>query len=378
MKRLVALLLLVASPALAEDVAIGPIGIVESGAGGTSLTDSASLRTALSDEDGTGVALFGGASPQFTLVDLSADGLRLSAADGVLTLLGLGNGADENLTLDLDNAGANTGAFASGTSLDLLTFAAISLAFGSAPDATGRLRLSNADVISWEASPAGTPSTITVSSLERMVLNGAAAVDVQVGGTGLVNALASEVAINEDSTDVNFRVESDGSSNAYFMDAGRLGGVGSHTFGQTARDEGYFEIFHSALTAVANQDFSNFVVGNNAATTIPAGTTAIVAAARFKEPNLVCTGTCTEATTVYVQSAPTEGTSNYAVHVAAGVTRLDGGLVTPALEANLTAGACTPGKWEVDNTTTRELCRCNDAGTAYDCISVTTATGPTD
>jgi hypothetical protein len=54
------------------------------------------------------------------------------------------------------------------------------------------------------------------------------------------------------------------------------------------------------------------------------------------------------------------------------------GLISQALEANLTAGACTAGTWKVDNNATRELCRCNDAGTAYDCISVTQANGPTD
>lgn len=61
-----------------------------------------------------------------------------------------------------------------------------------------------------------------------------------------------------------------------------------------------------------------------------------------------------------------------------GALSVSAGLVTPALEANLVAGACTAGTWKVDNTGTRELCRCNDAGSAYDCISVTTANGPTD
>lgn len=53
-------------------------------------------------------------------------------------------------------------------------------------------------------------------------------------------------------------------------------------------------------------------------------------------------------------------------------------LVSTTLEANLTAGACTAGTWKVDNATTRELCRCNDGGTAYDCWSATTANGPSD
>jgi len=40
-------------------------------------------------------------------LDLNAAGVRASGADGVLTLLGLGDGADESLTIDLDNAGTN-------------------------------------------------------------------------------------------------------------------------------------------------------------------------------------------------------------------------------------------------------------------------------
>jgi hypothetical protein len=55
------------------------------------------------------------------------------------------------------------------------------------------------------------------------------------------------------------------------------------------------------------------------------------------------------------------------------------GMITTSLEADLAAGACTAGTWKVDTGgAARELCRCNDAGTNYDCISVTTAAGPTD
>lgn len=62
-----------------------------------------------------------------------------------------------------------------------------------------------------------------------------------------------------------------------------------------------------------------------------------------------------------------------------GILYADGGFVSAPLESDLTAGACTAGTWVVDNGgATRELCRCNDAGTAYDCISVTTTNGPTD
>ncbi len=60
-------------------------------------------------------------------------------------------------------------------------------------------------------------------------------------------------------------------------------------------------------------------------------------------------------------------------------TMKSAGLISTTLEADLAAGACTAGTWKVDNAGgTRELCRCNDAGSAYDCISVTTANGPTN
>jgi signal peptide peptidase SppA len=64
--------------------------------------------------------------------------------------------------------------------------------------------------------------------------------------------------------------------------------------------------------------------------------------------------------------------------IVTGYLSASAGLITPALEADLVAGACTAGTWKVDNATTRELCRCNDAGSAYDCVSVTTANGPTN
>ena len=94
----------------------------------SSLTDSAGIAANISDETGTGVLAFSD-SPVFTTqVDLAAAGVRASAADGVLTLLGLGNGNDENLTFDFDNAAANTVAVASGTGVAAITFGAINLA----------------------------------------------------------------------------------------------------------------------------------------------------------------------------------------------------------------------------------------------------------
>lgn len=60
-------------------------------------------------------------------VDLGSAGVRLSHdGDGAITFLGLGNGSDEDLTLNLDDT-SNTGVFTSSTSLATLNFSGISL-----------------------------------------------------------------------------------------------------------------------------------------------------------------------------------------------------------------------------------------------------------
>lgn len=81
-------------------------------------------------------------------------------------------------------------------------------------------------------------------------------------------------------------------------------------------------------------------------------------------------------------SSPTEGSIYYnsTTHQLEVYNHADWGRIANVpSEENLVAGACTAATWHVDSGgATRELCRCNDAGTAYDCISVTTAAGPTD
>lgn len=94
-----------------------------SGAGGAAW---GSITGTLSDQTDLQTALDAKApldSPTFTtLVNIESAGVRFTAADGVLTLLGLGNGNDENLTIDFDNAAANAIALASGTGANLITW----------------------------------------------------------------------------------------------------------------------------------------------------------------------------------------------------------------------------------------------------------------
>lgn len=149
-----------------------------------------------------------------------AAGVKLSAdGDGAITFLGLGNGFDEDLTLNLDDT-ENTGVFTSSTLLATLNFSGIALqesgiavlnndeidassellaimddetgtgllTFATSPTFTtsivvngagtdpadaGAIRLNNTDNIAWEAAPAGTDFTIGVDSGEILQISGA-------------------------------------------------------------------------------------------------------------------------------------------------------------------------------------------------------------
>jgi hypothetical protein len=93
----------------------------------TDIDTSSELDTIVGDNTGSGALVFG-TSPTFTTyANFGSAGVRLSDdGDGGLTFLGLGNGNDEDLKLDLDNT-ANTGVFTSSTGLTQLTFTGIGI-----------------------------------------------------------------------------------------------------------------------------------------------------------------------------------------------------------------------------------------------------------
>lgn len=78
-------------------------------------TTSLQLLGVISNETGSGLLVFG-TTPTFTTSFLlETAGVSFSATDGVLTLLGLGNGNDESFTIDLDNGSTNQILFGTGT-----------------------------------------------------------------------------------------------------------------------------------------------------------------------------------------------------------------------------------------------------------------------
>lgn len=164
------------------------------GSGTAALADlTAAARTVLDDATvGAMLTTLGGAplaSPVFTTqVDLEAAGVRFTAADGVLTLLGLGNGADESLTIDLDNAGANVVAIASGTSAATLNLALNPFARNGATDMELRAYALDTDASNYHyGSFAMSDTALTIST--QTLGTGVDNLDIVLtpSGTGSVN-----------------------------------------------------------------------------------------------------------------------------------------------------------------------------------------------
>ena len=131
------------------------------------------------------------------------------------------------------------------------------------------------------------------------------------------------ITINDGSNDSDTRIETNNMANAVVVDAG----LDAISFGAAAVDDSFVQIAKGATSSTATQNTYHLSVAPGGATTIPAGTTAYVGSVNINEPNITATGTVTNAFTVRIAGAPTEGgTSNYALWVDAGATQLDGTL----------------------------------------------------
>ena len=133
------------------------------------------------------------------------------------------------------------------------------------------------------------------------------------------------ITINEGSNDSDTRIETNNMANAVVVDAG----LDCISFGAAAVDDTFVQVAKGATTSAATQNTYHLNVAPGGATTIPSGTTAYVGSVNINEPNITATGTVTNAFTLRIAGAPTEGgTNNYALWVDAGATQLDGTLTT--------------------------------------------------
>ena len=122
-------------------------------------------------------------------LSLGTAGVRLSGdGDGAITFLGLGDGFDEDLTLNLDDT-SNTGVFTSSTSLNRITWTSMDMTVG------GDLTISGDDLF-MATNTTGAALIADGTNFNPVVISG----DVVIGTTGVAAIQANSVALTTDTS----------------------------------------------------------------------------------------------------------------------------------------------------------------------------------
>lgn len=320
--------------------------------GGVATTDfdtSSELAAICTDETGTGALVFG------TLPTITT-GIKIGTTDPAdAGAVRLENAATE--CWEASPAGSDV--CMSVNASEVFVMGAPMEVDASDPADSGAIRLDNNECIASEASPAGTDGTMCYDSSEYWAFSDPILVN------GIDSGKPAIFRRSGGGAQVSVEAYGGGPSIVTMSAGGTFGAATTTQSGDNIGNyvgQGYAGSFTSqaAIQFNATQTYTGSARGTkidffgtpNASTTLTKRWTI------DQDGSLTATGAMAVTTTGTVTSA---------------------GLVSTTLEANLTAGACTAGTWKVDNGgATRELCRCNDGGTAYDCISVTAANGPTD
>ena len=161
----------------------------------------------------------------------------------------------------------------------------------------------------------------------KAMVAGSAVNVLSVGSAGTI--------FNQDSADLDFRIETNNIANGFTVDAG----LDTFAFGAAAVDDQFVQISTPTATHTATTNTYALSVTPGGAQTIPSGTTTYVGSVNIDEPNITATGTVTNAFTLRISGAPTEGgTSNYALWVDDGATQLDS---TLTVGSTITSAAIT-------------------------------------
>lgn len=219
------------------------------------------------------------------------------------------------------------------------------VAIGTNPAAGNSLRIPTGTGIS--ARDSGNTADIQLIASSQTTTN-----HIELGDAAYIldiNAV-TEIRLNKGQADTDVYIASDTNANHFVSDAGLFSGVGAFGFGGlVAGATDYILIQMPALTAVGGALFHRVGIGNSAAVTIPSGTSAHVSSLYVDEPNITATGTVTDAYTLILGGAPTEGTRNGALWVASGDTRIQG-LIVSGTTAGL--ASCNSFTNLTDTTTT--------------------------
>lgn len=164
--------------------------------------------------------------------------------------------------------------------------------------------------------------------------------NVGIGATspGAKLDVRGSAIFNEDGDDADFRIESDTNANHFISDAGLFSGVGAFSFGAVPNGLAYIRVDNPAMTSAGGTNiFSKWLFNAGNAVTIPTGSSGTHSSMHLREPVLTKAGTFTGlATTLYIESAPTEGATNAALYVDAGNTILS------ATSGNVGVGTTSP------------------------------------
>jgi len=149
--------------------------------------------------------------------------------------------------------------------------------------------------------------------------------DIQVldGSYGIVHDIqdTGEVVFNEPASDIDFRVEADSEDYGFVLNAGYFGGNGAVSFGSnvTTAASAKFGSVPGTLSVAGGNYYRLLVEADGVVTSAGSGTHGVIASLNVGEP-LITIGTAavTNASTIRVAGAPTEGTNNFALYAHAG------------------------------------------------------------
>jgi len=156
---------------------------------------------------------------------------------------------------------------------------------------------------------------------------------ISITDDGVFSASTTSVVFNEDSNDMDIRVESNANANFLNIDgSGLLNGQLAIGAAVPTNPQATVALLPpaNATGVTADQSYYHATLLPGGATTIPTGTAPIVASLNVAEPNITATGTVTVGATVRIADAPTEGTDNFSLWVDAGASRFDGDVVVGA------------------------------------------------
>lgn len=157
---------------------------------------------------------------------------------------------------------------------------------------------------------------------------------LQSASVELVSFESAKVFFNEPGADIDFQISSNDVAAMFVID----GGLNVLGIGVAASANSFIGIAHPAKTLVSAAEFASVRVSPAGAITTAADSSTYdyLASLYLAEPNIVkgAGDTISLAATLYILDAPTEGTANYAIYVASGLTGVQAITAAGAITAN--------------------------------------------